>query len=63
MPTTAEINHAPGVYRSVCCGVERRMPDNLKFPPCLGSDKSGGSRCAGQHANWIMMRPTQMINR
>ena len=61
MPKTADINHVPGVYRSECCGVEKTMPDNFKYPPCLGSGKSGESRCAGQNANWIMVRPTQMI--
>ena len=63
MPKTSDINHVPGVYRSVCCGVERSMPDNFKFPPCPGSGQSGGSQCVGQNANWIMVRPTQMINR
>ena len=63
MPKPGDINHVPGVYRSVCCGVERSIPDNVKFPPCPGSGKSGGIRCAGQNANWIFVRPTQMINR
>ena len=63
MPKTGDINHAPGVYRSVCCGVERSLPDNVKFPPCPGSGKSSWSRCVGKNANWIMVRPTQMINR
>ena len=49
MPKPGDINHVPGVYRSVCCGVERSMPDNFKLPPCPGSgNKSGESRCAGQ---------------
>ena len=51
-----EINRVPGVYRSMCCGVEQMMPDNLKFPPCPGSGKSGGSRCAGQNATWTFVR-------
>ena len=58
-----DINHVHGVYRSVCCGVERSLPDNVKFPPCSGSGKSGGSLCIGKNANWIMVYPTQMINR
>ena len=63
MSKTADINHVHGVYRSVCCGVERSIPDNVKFPPCPGGGISGGSQCAGRNANWIMVRPTQMINR
>ena len=58
-----DINHVHGVYRSVCCGVERSLPDNVKFPLCPGSGKSGGSPCIGKNANWIMVHPTQMINR
>ena len=58
-----DINHVHGVYRSVCCGVERSLPDNVKFPPCPGSGKLGGSPCIGKNANWIMVYPTQMINR
>ena len=58
-----DINHVHGVYRSVCCGVERSLPDNVKFPPCPGSGKSGGSPCIGKNTNWVMVHPTQMINR
>lgn len=57
------INHVHGLYRSVCCGVERSISDNMKFPPCPGSNKSNGSPCAGKNADWTLVRPTQMINR
>ncbi len=63
MHKPGEINHVHGVYRSECCGVERTLPDNVKFPPCPGSGKSGGSPCGGKNATWIFVRPTQMINR
>jgi hypothetical protein len=58
-----DINHTHGLYRSVCCGVERSLADNSIFPPCPSSSKSGGSPCVGKNASWILVRPTQMINR
>ena len=42
MPRMGDINHVPDVYLSVCCGVERSIPDNMKVPPCPGDSKSGG---------------------
>ena len=58
-----DINHAHGLYRSMCCGVERSLPDNVKFPACPGHGKSGGNPCAGKNATWIIVRLTQMIYR
>ena len=58
-----DINHAHGLYRSVCCGVERSLADNSIFPPCPSSSKSGWSPCVGKNTNWTLVRPTQMINR
>jgi hypothetical protein len=63
MHKPGDINHVHGLYRSVCCGVEHSLPDNVKFPPCPGRGKSGESRCAGKNAIWIMVRLTHMINR
>ena len=63
MHKTGAINHLPGLYRSVCCGVELSLPDNVKFPPCPGRSKSGDSPCADKNAEWTLVRPTQMINR
>jgi hypothetical protein len=51
MPRTSDINHVPGVYASVCCGIERSIPDNMKIPPC-----PGGGKCAGQNDSWTYMR-------
>ena len=62
MDKSWDINHVHGLYRSVCCGVERSLASNSKFPPCLGSSKSGGSPCV-KNVNWTLVRPTQMINR
>ena len=56
MPRTGDINHVPGVYISMCCGVERSIPDNMKVPPCPGGGKSGGGKCAGQNASWTYLR-------
>ena len=63
MPKAGEINHVPGEYRSVCCSVERSLPDNVIYPPCPGSGKSSWTECAGKNAEWSMVRPMQMINR
>jgi len=63
MHKPGDINHVHGLYRSECCGVEHLLPDNVKFPPCPGRGKSGGSRCAGKNTTWIMVRLTHMINR
>ena len=63
MHKAGDVNHVPGVYRSLCCSVEQSLPDNVKFPPCPGSGKSGESSCAGKNAEWTMVRPMQMINR
>ena len=57
MQKTGEINLIPGLYRSECCGVERSLADNVEFPRCPGSGKSGESRCSGQNAEWILVRP------
>ena len=56
MPRTGDINHVPGVYISVCCGVERSISHNMKVPPCPGGRKSGGGKCAGQNASWTYIR-------
>ncbi len=53
---TGDMNHVPGVYMSLCCGVERSVPDNMKFPPCPGGGKSGGRKCSGQNAMWTYLR-------
>jgi hypothetical protein len=50
MRKAGDINHVPGVYRSLCCSVEQSLPDNVKFPSCPGSSKSGESSCAGKNA-------------
>ncbi|MEP6935299.1 MAG: hypothetical protein ABI988_15415 [Nitrospirota bacterium] len=57
MNKAGDINLIPGLYRSECCGIERSLPDNATFPPCPGSGKSGESRCSGQNAEWIFVRP------
>jgi hypothetical protein len=57
MPKAAYMNHVPGLYQSVCCGVERNMPDNMKFPPCPGGAK-GEIRCDGPNASWMLIRAT-----
>jgi hypothetical protein len=51
------VNHLAGLYRSECCGVEQSLPGNVKFPTCPGRGKSGESRCSGQNAEWILVRP------
>ena len=56
MPGTGDINHVPGVYVSICCGVERSIPDNMKVPPCPGKRKSDGGKCAYQNASWTYIR-------
>jgi len=56
MPRSGDINHVPDIYISVCCGVERSIPDNMKVPPCPGGSKSGGGKCAGQNASWTYLR-------
>ena len=53
---TGDMNHVPGVYVSMCCGVERSVPDNMKFPPCPGGGKSGKGKCASQKASWTFLR-------
>ena len=58
MHKAGDNNRIQGLYRSECCGVERSLSDNDKFPPCPGSGKSGESRCSGQNAAWILVRPT-----
>ena len=63
MPKAGDINHVHGLYRSVCCSVELSLLDNFKFPPCPGRSTSGEGSCVGKHATWLMVRPTQMINR
>ena len=55
MPRSGDINHASGIYISVCCGVERSIPDNMKVPPCPGGSISGGEKCAGQNASWTYL--------
>jgi hypothetical protein len=63
MSQAGDINLLPGLYRSECCGVERSLADNCKFPPCPGQAHSGENPCAGKNATWSLVRPTQMINR
>ena len=63
MHKAGDINHAHGLYRSVCCSVEQTLADNCKFPPCPGPALSGENLCAGKNATWTLVRPTQMINR
>ena len=63
MHKSSEINHFHGLYRSECCGVERSLPDNVKFPPCPGSGKATAGKCVGQNATWKFVRPTHMVNR
>ena len=58
MHKAGNISHIHGLYRSECCGVEQSLPDKVKFPPCPGSGKSVESRCSGQNAEWILVRPT-----
>jgi hypothetical protein len=58
MHKAGDSNRIQGLYRSECCGVERSLPDNEKFPPCPGSGKSGERRCSGPNAEWILVRPT-----
>jgi hypothetical protein len=59
MHKAGDINLIQGLYRSECCGIERSLPDHEKFPPCPGSGKSGGSRCSGQNADWILVCPAR----
>lgn len=33
MLQAGELNHVHGLYRSGCCGIERTLADNCKFPP------------------------------
>jgi hypothetical protein len=54
MSKAGSMNIAPGVYRSDCCGIERVVEENQRFPSCDG----GGMRCAGSNANWIFVRKT-----
>lgn len=63
MHKTGAINLIHGLYRSECCGVEESLPNNVKFPSCPGSGQSGERRCSGQNANWILVRPIQVIDR
>jgi hypothetical protein len=63
MLQAGELNHVHGLYRSGCCGIERTLADNCKFPPCPGPAHSGENPCAGKNATWTLVRPTQMINR
>ena len=58
MHNAGDINRIQGLYRSECCGVERSLLVNETFPPCPGREKSGESRCSGQNAEWILVRPT-----
>jgi hypothetical protein len=58
MHEAGDSNRIQGLYRSECCGVERPLPANEKFPPCPGKGKSGESRCSGQNAEWILVRST-----
>jgi len=51
MPKTGEINAVSGIYRSDCCGVERSIPENHRFPPC--------STCRGENATWTLVRAAQ----
>jgi hypothetical protein len=55
MPHTGTINFVSGIYRSDCCGVERAVPEQDKFPPCDG----GKSGCGHDNANWTLVRKTQ----
>lgn len=55
MPKTGTSNQVAGIYRSDCCKIERTMPQGHTFPPC-GGGKIG---CAGQGANWTLVRATQ----
>jgi len=55
MPHTATINTVSGVYTSDCCGIERTVAENDKFPPCPG----GKLGCGGTNANWTLVRKTQ----
>jgi hypothetical protein len=52
MRKPGEINHIPGTYRSECCGIERTLADNGKFPPCPGPAHSSENPCAGKNATW-----------
>ena len=58
MHKAGDNNRIQGLYRSECCGVEQSLSENEKFPPCPGRGKSGESRCSGQNAEWILVRPT-----
>jgi hypothetical protein len=55
MPKTGEMNSVPGIYRSDCCGVERTIPQNQRFPPC----DSHGLYCKGNAATWTLVRRTR----
>jgi len=34
MPRNGEINQVFGVYKSLCCGAEIVIPENVTFPNC-----------------------------
>jgi len=55
MPKTGMIAMESGIYKSDCCGVERAVPENHRFPPC----NAGNPSCAGDSANWTLERKTQ----
>jgi len=56
MPRTGDINRSPGVYISLCCGIERSIPNNMKVPPCPGHHPADQGECAGHIASWTFLR-------
>ena len=51
---TGDINHVPGVYISLCYGVERSVPEI----PAVSRRQQirRGGECAGQNAIWTILR-------